>query len=229
MGGKGSIDELHPRAAGLIGRYSRKIANDVASEADLMLVVGSRLGGMVTDSWRVPRPGTRIVHIDVDPTVLGTTYREELSVVGDAKLTLQALCDALPAAGPLQSWGEWATRVERRVGEWHQRVEALAATSKPGAIHPAAIMQALREELAPTDVLVTDTGYMGAWAGALYPVTAPGRYFLRAAGSLGWSLPAALGRLARHARRARSPASSATAGSGITSWNWRPPCAAVST
>ena len=203
MGGKGSIDELHPRAVGVIGRYSRKIANDVAAEADLVLVVGSRLGGMVTDTWRVPKPGTRIVHIDVDPTVLGTTYREELSVVGDAKLSLQALCDAIHAASPLESWGErswgewpwgdWATRVERRVGEWHQRVEALAVASKPGAIHPAAIMRALREELAPSDVLVTDTGYMGAWAGALYPVTAPGHHFLRAAGSLGWSLPAALG------------------------------------
>jgi acetolactate synthase I/II/III large subunit len=193
MGGKGSIDERHPRAVGVVGRYSRKIANDVASEADLVLVVGSRLGGMVTNTWRVPKPGTRIVHVDVDPTVLGTTYREELGVVGDAKLSLQALCDALRAAGPLSPRGEWASQVERRVGEWHQRVEALPAASRPGAIHPAAIMLALRDELAPTDVLVTDTGYMGAWAGALYPVTAPGRHFLRAAGSLGWSLPASLG------------------------------------
>ena len=54
-------------------------------------------------------------------------------------------------------------------------------------------MATLRELLAPTDVLVADTGYMGAWTGALYPVTAPGRHFVRAAGSLGWAVPAALG------------------------------------
>jgi acetolactate synthase-1/2/3 large subunit len=68
-----------------------------------------------------------------------------------------------------------------------------STASKPGAIHPATVIAALREALAPTDVLVTDTGYMGAWAGALYPVTAPGRHFFRAAGSLGWSMPASMG------------------------------------
>jgi acetolactate synthase I/II/III large subunit len=193
MGGKGAIDETHPLAVGLIGRYSRKVANDVAGEADLVLVVGSRLGGMVTNTWTVPAPGTRIVHLDADPTVLGTTYREEVGLVGDAKLSLRAICDELRARGSFPVFTEWAAEVTSRVGQWRQRVEALPALSKPEAIHPAAVMLALREELAPTDILVTDTGYMGAWAGALYPVTAPGRHFLRAAGSLGWSLPAALG------------------------------------
>jgi acetolactate synthase-1/2/3 large subunit len=178
---------------GLIGRYSRKVANDVVAEADLVLVIGSRLGGMVTNTWRVPAPGTRIVHIDADPTVLGTTYREELSVAGDAKLSLRAICDELRGRGaPLDS-NAWAVSVGERVEQWRRRAAALPGTSKPEAIHPAAVMLALREQLAPTDVLVADTGYMGAWAGALYPVTAGGRHFLRAAGSLGWSLPAAIG------------------------------------
>ena len=56
MGGKGAIDETHPLAVGLIGRYSRKVANDIAGEADLMVVVGSRLGGMVTDTWSCRHP-----------------------------------------------------------------------------------------------------------------------------------------------------------------------------
>ena len=195
LGGKGTIDETHPLSVGLIGRYSRKVANDVVREADLLFVIGSRLGGMVTDGWKVPAPGVRIVHIDADPTVLGTTYREEVSVVGDAKLSLQALTDALGSTNPEPAYGNWTRQVTSRVGEWQQRAKALAAsgTSKPEAIHPAAVMAALRDALAATDILVTDTGYMGAWAGALYPVTAPGRHFLRAAGSLGWSLPASMG------------------------------------
>jgi acetolactate synthase I/II/III large subunit len=192
MGGKGTIDETHPLSVGLIGRYSRKVANDVAGEADLLLVVGSRLGGMVTDTWRIPAPDTRIVHIDADPTVLGTTYREEVSVVGDAKLSLSALCDRFRGSSS-PGFAGWAGEVTTRVAEWRRRVADLSTASKPGAIHPAAVMLALRGALAPTDILVTDTGYMGAWAGALYPVTAPGRHFLRAAGSLGWSLPASLG------------------------------------
>jgi acetolactate synthase-1/2/3 large subunit len=205
LGGKGAINEDHPLSVGLIGRYSRKVANDIVSEADLVLAVGSRLGGMVTDTWRVPAPGTRIVHIDADPTVLGTNYREELSVVGDAKLSLQAVRDEILARGSFPAASGWAADVTGRVGQWRQRVEALNALSKPDAIHPAAVVRALRDQLAPTDILVTDTGYMGAWAGALYPVTAPGRHFLRAAGSLGWSLPAGLGvALASPGRRVAS-------------------------
>ena len=45
MGGKGAIAETHSRAVGLVGRYSRKVANDVLGEADLVLAVGCRLGG----------------------------------------------------------------------------------------------------------------------------------------------------------------------------------------
>ncbi len=167
LGGKGTIDETSPLSVGLIGRYSRKVANDVVREADLLFVIGSRLGGMVTDGWKVPGSGVRIVHIDADPTVMGTTYREEVSVVGDAKLSLQALCKALGDAGASRRHDEWTGQVIARVAEWHQRAKSLAdsATSKPGAIHPAAVMAAFREAIEPTDILVTDTGYMGAWAG----------------------------------------------------------------
>jgi acetolactate synthase-1/2/3 large subunit len=201
LGGKGSFDETHRLSVGLIGRYSRKVANDIVREADLVLVVGSRLGGMTTDGWKVPAPQARIVHVDADPTVLGTTYREEVGVVGDARLTLEALASHLRDTGDL-GFGTWAAEVQRRVSEWWDKAGRLGETSAPGSIHPAAVMRSLRAELAPDDILVTDTGYMGAWAGALYPVTVPGRHFLRAAGSLGWSLPAAMGAaLARGQRR----------------------------
>jgi len=193
MGGKGAIDETHPRSVGLIGRYSRKVANDVASEADLVLAIGTRLGGMVTDSWRVPAPTARIVHIDADATVLGTTYREELGVVGDAKLALRAICDEVRRRPTRSTFPDWAEEVTGRVEAWRRQAAELGAGSRHGAIHPAAVIAALRTQMAPTDVLVADTGYMGAWTGALYPVTAPGHHFLRAAGSLGWALPAAIG------------------------------------
>jgi acetolactate synthase-1/2/3 large subunit len=193
MGGKGAVDEAGPHSLGLVGRYSRKVANDVMAEADLVLVIGSRLGGMVTDTWRYPSPGARIVHVDADPTVLGTTYREELSVVGDAKLTLAALAAEIRQRPSFPSFAAWAAAVAGRVEQWRGRAAEWASSSAPGAIHPGAVLRSLREALAPTDVLVADTGYMGAWTGALYDVTAPGRHFLRAAGSLGWSLPAAIG------------------------------------
>ena len=193
MGGKGAIDETHPLSLGLVGRYSRKVANEIMGEADLVLVIGSRLGGMVTDSWQCPAPGTRLVHVDADPTVLGANYREELGVLGDAKLTLEFLTNEIRGRPSFPRFDGWADSVAHRVARWRERAAEWSASSTTGAIHPGAVVRALRDALDPTDVLVVDTGYMGAWTGARFDVTAPGRRFLRAAGSLGWSLPASLG------------------------------------
>jgi acetolactate synthase-1/2/3 large subunit len=202
MGGKGAISEDSDLALGVIGRYSRKTANDIVREADLALVVGCRLGGLVTDSSTVPSPSAMIVHIDADPGVLGATYREQLSVVADAKAALSAMVEELTARGIRRDRTAWARQAAKRIQEWWVRVRRESA-GKPGRpLHPAAVIEAIRATIAADDVLVADTGYMGAWTGAAFPVTAPGRNFLHANGSLGWAFPASLGAaLAVPARR----------------------------
>ena len=88
MAGKGSIADVHPLSVGAVGRYSRKVANDVLGEADFCLAIGTKLSSMGTDVFKYPRKGTNIVHIDLDPNALGHTYSEELSMVGDARVAL---------------------------------------------------------------------------------------------------------------------------------------------
>jgi acetolactate synthase-1/2/3 large subunit len=60
-------------------------------------------------------------------------------------------------------------------------------------IKPHRILKEIREILGKDDILVADTGQMGAWTVVLYPMIASGRTYIRAAGTLGWSLPAAIG------------------------------------
>ncbi len=193
MGGKGAIREDHELALGVIGRYSRKVANDIVREADLALVIGCRLGGLVSDSYTVPSPSARILHIDVDTNVLGTTYREEISILADAKLALQAILEEVKSRDAEGAFAGWAQQTTGRVQAWHEEVQRVASRSQGEAIHPLAALTALRAALKPTDIVVADTGYMGAWTGATFPITAPGRNFIRAAGSLGWAFPASLG------------------------------------
>ncbi len=88
MAGKGSIADTHPLSVGACGRYSRKVANDTLGSADFVLAVGTKLSSMGTNVFQYPRKGTRIVHFDLDPNSLGRTYREELSVVADAREAL---------------------------------------------------------------------------------------------------------------------------------------------
>jgi acetolactate synthase-1/2/3 large subunit len=59
--------------------------------------IGCRAGSVTTERWRFPTKGTRIVHIDADPQVIGAIYRTEVALVGDAKLALQALDEQIAA------------------------------------------------------------------------------------------------------------------------------------
>ena len=69
MSGKGAIAETHSLSVGVFGRYSR-IGNDLIKAADLLLVVGCKLGEIATNRWSLLPPEVIIVQIDVDPTEL---------------------------------------------------------------------------------------------------------------------------------------------------------------
>jgi acetolactate synthase-1/2/3 large subunit len=188
---------------GVVGRYSRAVANQVVADADAVVVLGSRLGGMATNGYRLPSAQASVIHVDLDPRVLGVSRREEVSVVADLRSALADLTEAATSAGPPPpAWSAWHAQVVARVAHWRDELErrTRAATGVP--IHPLAVVGALRASMAPEDVLVADTGYMAAWTTALYPLERPGRNYLRAVGSLGWAVPAALGaQLAAGGRR----------------------------
>ncbi len=195
MAGKGSIADVHPLSVGAAGRYSRKVANDVLGEADFCLAIGTRLSSMGTDVYKYPRKGTQIVHIDLDPNSLGHTYREELSMVGDALVASTMLRDAAQDARVSGSaWSGWTKQVKGQVSSW---LEDLANVSRDplyeGKLNPYHLLSLLNQHLAPDDLLVADTGYMAAWAVTVLQQKQAGRNILRAAGSLGWAFPAAFG------------------------------------
>jgi acetolactate synthase-1/2/3 large subunit len=195
--GKGSIAETHDLALGSVGRYSRNYANAAFKDADVVLAVGTALGGMVTDSYRLVTPGTRVIHVSIDPDVIGMNFPTELGLVADARTFLEAVLDASIRLEVLPSPAivEHAANLAAERAAWHERRLGLAAQDglDGRAMRPEAIMAALDRRLADDAVLVADTGYSSAWAGALSEIKEAGRHFMRADGSLGWAFPAALG------------------------------------
>lgn len=191
-GGKGAFPEDHPLAIGVIGRYSRKVSNEIVAGADTVLVLGSRLGSLSTIDQTVPAPSANILQVDIDSKVLAVTYPRAVPLVGDIAATLSALSAVLGGRTPIGDSG-WPVLVQRRVAEWRAGAAAEIVRHAGRGIHPGAVLAALRASLAPADVVVADTGYMAAWTAALFEVRESGRTFLRAAGSLGWALPASLG------------------------------------
>ena len=82
LNAKGTIPEHHPLSAGVVGTYSRKCANEIVSEADLVIFVGSHTGGQVSHFWQIPRQGTPAIQIDVDPGQIGRNYPAEVAIQG---------------------------------------------------------------------------------------------------------------------------------------------------
>ena len=97
ISGKGSIDEHHPLAVGVVGSNGgTPETRAIVDQADLIIFIGCRAGSVTTERWRHPAPGqSKIIHLDVDPAVPGVNYPADAALIGDAKLGLKMLNQAL--------------------------------------------------------------------------------------------------------------------------------------
>ena len=189
LNSKGTIPDDHPLSVGVVGAYSRWCANRIVSEADLVLFIGSHTGSQVTLDWRIPRAGTPVIQIDIDPRELGRNYPTKVALLGDARVTVQRLIEALK---PAEQTTEWVQRVHQIVGEWRSEAEPML-NSDAIPIRPERICKELTDFLPSDALLVSCTGHSGIWTGTMLDLNQPGQTYIRAAGSLGWAFPAALG------------------------------------
>jgi len=187
--GKGTIPEDHPLSIGVVGTYSRWCANRSVSEADLVIFIGSQTGDQVTFDWQVPLPGTSIIQIDIDPSELGQNYANTLGLLGDAKRTVRKLIRSIDDVPDFQ---QWARRTNGFVKTWQHENESLL-NSDALPMRPERLCKEVSDNLPDNAILVSDTGYSAVWTATMIPITKPGQTYIRAAGSLGWGFPAALG------------------------------------
>ncbi|MCL2001744.1 MAG: thiamine pyrophosphate-binding protein [Planctomycetes bacterium] len=189
MGGKPAVLASHPNFIGITGRYSSVKANAILKDADTVLVLGSRLGGLATKGYTIPSPDARILQIDGDASAFANPFFPECCLWADLRAALKKMAEMF---GDQPLPGAWLSQCRETVEAWRRGVRAaMEAPDKPGVVSPMAVLSSLAN-LGDAITLVADTGYMAAWTGVLYPLA---RYdgFFRAAGSLGWALPASLG------------------------------------
>ncbi len=191
LNAKGTIADDHPLSVGVCGTYSRFCANKAVSEADLVFFIGSRTGSQVTTNWQVPAPGTTIIQLDINAEELGRNYSNSASLLADAAVGVQALLAALDGrTSPDRT--EWHARIKELVHEWRDtETPRLRSSSVP--TRPERICQAISDALPENGIVVVDTGHSGMWSGTMIDLNRLNQRFLRCAGSLGWSLPAAIG------------------------------------
>lgn len=185
---KSAIAESNPLNVGICGTYSRSCANRAVAEADLVFYIGSQTGSMITAFWQIPPQGTRVIHLDINPTQLGRHYPTAVSLNGDAKATLrQMLADAPRRENPL-----WLDRVQTLVEQWRSEVASVIDTNS-GPIRPERIVAEIGNALPANGAAVIDTLQASVWSGSYMPLKGPSQRYVRCAGSLGWGFPAAIG------------------------------------
>ncbi len=117
--GKGVVDERHPLSLGVAGYNLGPLAparhlRPIIEEADVVLLIGTRTNQNGTDSWQLYPDGARYIHIDIDGAEVGRNY-EALRLVGDARLTLEALNASLAGRRKPQK------ALEKRIAEGRSR------------------------------------------------------------------------------------------------------------
>jgi len=168
----------------------------VKREADVVLVVGSRLGNLdlpYDKYWGDPAR-QKIVQIDIDPRNLGVTRPLALGLVAEAGSALEGLVRVLGGRGLRreQTWDLARCREADRAW-WEEQQKFVEGWSGPG-LHPARAMQAVGRVFGRDSVFVTDGGNTSLWAHWFLPPTRPRSYLnILELGMLGTGIPSAIG------------------------------------
>jgi acetolactate synthase I/II/III large subunit len=136
-----------------------------------------------------------VIHIDVDPAVIGANYAADVGLAGDAKLVLRQLIGALDAQtvfempSRLNAAAVAAAKEKKRAGFMQ------LALSNDRPIRPERVVHELREALPPEAIVVADPGTPCPYFSAYFEIRSTGRRFFsnRAHGALGYSMSAAVG------------------------------------
>ena len=188
-----------PLYVGPLGRAGSPEAAGACRRADVLLVVGSRLGNFTSFyDDRYIQPGTQIIQIDIDSRDLGRHYPVAVAIQADAKLALAALREALPRAGMKPTSDAWRKEAAELRAKRRVRLDAERALSAT-PLKPQRVYAELRPALPPETIVALDAGAAPAYGYDRLHFAHP-RTFLTPLdlGGLGFAFPEALGaKLAR--------------------------------
>jgi acetolactate synthase I/II/III large subunit len=189
VGGYGLVPTGHHLFIGTVGNYAAPPSNKIVFDADLVFYIGCHTGDQVTLNWQVPQLNTKIIQIDIDGSELGRSYPDTLGLHGDPKSTLRVMLQKMSSGPGSRPFAESAAGVVRG---WKNEIAPFIA-EESGTIRVERLCAEITRALPNNGVLVADTGYASIWTCTMVGLNGDGQTYLRAAGSLGWAFPAALG------------------------------------
>jgi acetolactate synthase I/II/III large subunit len=164
LAGRGSIPDDHPLSVGGLGAHRNRLSKRLLADADVALGVGCRFEEMET-TWRegsVPRPEACYVQVDIDPVEIGRSVPAQIGLVGDARVVLEQLLQALRARGAgvaAAGWPEHPRVVEAaaELAALENEAEQLAGTDER-PLHPLRVLRAIRAAFPRETTVAIDVG-----------------------------------------------------------------------
>ncbi len=188
--GKGSFDEHHGLALGMLGMHGTAYANFAVSECDLLIAVGARFDDRVTGKLDEFASRAKVIHIDIDPAEVGKNRVPDVPIVGDVRQVLMDLLRRLqeenqpPVTDQTLAW-------RQRIDRWKQDYP-LQVPHYDDSLSPQEVIVALSEQ-APDAYYTTDVGQHQMWS-AQFLKNGPRRWISSAGlGTMGYGMPAAMG------------------------------------
>ncbi|MDY7220921.1 thiamine pyrophosphate-binding protein [Halalkalibacterium halodurans] len=197
--GKGVLPDDHPLTLGMTGFWGTTFINQKTRTADWVLGLGTRFAEADSSSWEpeytfdIPN-GTKLIHIDIDPSEIGRNYPAELGIVADLKQALQVMIRVAKELYPEGRTNE-ALKVEiakerARFKEDNKQYE----TDNAFPMQPQRILKEVREVLPRDAYITTDVGWNKNGVGQQFPIYTPGSVLTPGGfATMGFGAPAALG------------------------------------
>jgi len=192
--GLGALPASDPHFLGMVGMHGTYEANMAMHDCDLMIAVGSRFDDRVTGRLNAFSPGSKKIHIDIDPSSINKNVRVDVPVIGDCGEVLAAL---------LAGWPQVARRRDgiaqkqwwRRIDQWRTRDCLRYDRSRKDVIKPQYALERLYALTRERDLYITtEVGQHQMWAAQFLKFEKPYHWMTSGGlGTMGYGLPAAVG------------------------------------
>jgi acetolactate synthase-1/2/3 large subunit len=191
--GLGAYPAADPQWLGMLGMHGTYEANLTMHDCDLMICIGARFDDRITGRLDAFAPGSRKIHVDIDPSSINKNVHVDLGIVGDCAHVLEDMLEvwnstkATPDRKALSEW--W-----KQIDKWRAR-KSLAYKHSNDVIKPQYAIQRLYALTKGRDTYITtEVGQHQMWAAQFYQFEEPHRWMTSGGlGTMGYGLPAAVG------------------------------------
>ena len=183
--GMGAFDEHDPKSLYMLGMHGSAFANYAVQECDCLIAVGARFDDRVTGNLATFAPNAKIIHIDIDPSSISKNVDVDVPVVGDARLSLEAMIPLIE----YRSRDEWFATIN----EWKRKFPFKYFDDSKHA-KPQYVLEEINRQTRGDAIFTTGVGQHQMWAAQFIRWRYPRQMITSGGlGTMGYGLPSAMG------------------------------------